>query len=302
VILRLSAPWLMVGASLLFATMSVCVKLASAWYSSAELVMYRSLVGMVCIAALCRVQGQTLRTAVPGMHAWRAAVGVTSLAGWFYAITGLPLATAITLNYTSSLWMALFLIGGAVLVGGARIDQRLLWAVAAGFAGVALILRPTISQDQLWFGLIGLGSGVISALAYLQVASLGRVGEPESRIVFYFSLGGVVAGLGLSLGGSGLHTHTTWQGPLLLLAIGLLATIAQLMMTRAYAIGRPLVNASLQYLGIVFSFLYGVALFDDPVTASAVLGMLLVISAGIGAARLRQEKAAGTATLPDIEP
>ena len=51
-----------------------------------------------------------------------------------------------TLNYMSSVWMALFLIGGAVLVGGARIDGRLIAAVLAGFAGVALVLRPTLDQ------------------------------------------------------------------------------------------------------------------------------------------------------------
>ena len=55
----------------------------------------------------------------------------------------------------------------------------------------------------------------------------------------------------------------------MLLAVGLLATVAQLLMTRAYSIGRTLVNASLQYLGIAFSFGYGVLLFDDRVTLLA---------------------------------
>ena len=50
----------------------------------------------------------------------------------------------------------------------------------------------------------------------------------------------------------------------------MLATVAQLMMTRAYATGRTLVNASLQYLGIAWSFAYGVLLFDDQVTALAI--------------------------------
>ncbi|MCK7491069.1 MAG: hypothetical protein MZW92_04330 [Comamonadaceae bacterium] len=61
-------------------------------------------------------------------------------------IGGLPLATAMTLNYMSSVWMALFLIGGAVMLGAARIDGRLVAAVLLGFAGVALVLRPTIEQ------------------------------------------------------------------------------------------------------------------------------------------------------------
>jgi S-adenosylmethionine uptake transporter len=68
---------------------------------------------------------------------------VCALVLWFYAIGQLPLATAITLNYMSSIWMALFLIGGAVLVGSSqRVDLRLVLAVLTGFGGVALVLRP----------------------------------------------------------------------------------------------------------------------------------------------------------------
>jgi S-adenosylmethionine uptake transporter len=64
-----------------------------------------------------------------------------------------------------------------------------------------------------------------------------------------------------------------------------------MMMTRAYAIGRALTNASLQYLGIVFSFIFGVVIFHDPVTLAAIAGMALIIGAGVAAARLRQRTA-----------
>ena len=60
-----------------------------------------------------------------------------------------------------------------------------------------------------------------------------------------------------------------------------------MMMTRAYRIGRTLVNASLQYLGIVFAVGFGVLLFDDPVTVSALAGMMLIVAAGLGATLLR---------------
>ncbi|HJV63351.1 MAG TPA: DMT family transporter, partial [Albitalea sp.] len=162
---------------------------------------------------------------------------------------------------------------------------RLIVTVLLGFAGVALILRPTIEQNQLWHGLIGMLSGMVSATAYLQVAALGRVGEPDSRTVFYFSVGGIVAGA-LITSWFGWHAHTL-GGIALLLAVGVLATVAQVLMTRAYRIGRPLVNASLQYLGIAFSFGYGVLLFDDRVTWMAVSGMLLIVVAGVRAAQLR---------------
>ena len=80
-------------------------------------------------------------------------------------------------------------------------------------------------------------------------------------------------------------------GAALLLDTGLLATVAQLLMTRAYAIGRPLVNASLQYMGIVFSFGYGVWLFKDPITGLALAGMVTIILAGVAATALRNESA-----------
>jgi drug/metabolite transporter (DMT)-like permease len=288
----MSAPVLMVLASLLFASMGVCVKLASALYSTGEIVFYRGLIGALYILLVSRARGGTVRTRIPAMHAWRSVVGVSALMLWFYAISKLPLATAVTLNYMSSVWMALFLIGGAVLLGSARVDPRLVATVLTGFAGVALVLQPTLERDQFQGALAGLLSGMLSAMAYLQVTALGRAGEPDYRIVFYFSVGGMAAGACLALL-SGLHPHSA-TGLALLLATGLLATTAQMMMTRAYAIGRTLSNASLQYLGIVFSFLFGVVWFADPVTWPALLGMALIIGAGLVATRLRQQVAADT--------
>jgi S-adenosylmethionine uptake transporter len=119
------------------------------------------------------------------------------------------------------------------------------------------------------------------------VAALGRAGEPEDRVVFYFSLGSIVAGALVTTLIGEWHTHTL-QGVGVLLAVGLLATLAQLLLTRAYNIGRMLVNGSLQYLGIAWSYLYGVLLFDDPVTGIALLGMGLIVLAGIAAAKLRE--------------
>jgi drug/metabolite transporter (DMT)-like permease len=276
---RLQAPLLVLGASLLFATMGLCVKLASAMYPAGEIVFYRGLVGMLFAYSVSRAQGSTLRTEVPAMHFWRSLCGVIALGLWFYAIGGLPLATAVTLNYMSSVWMALFLLGGAVLLGSAQVDGRLFAAVLVGFSGVAMVLRPTLAQHQLWHGLAGLLSGMVAAMAYLQVTALGRRGEPETRIVFYFALGGVVAGA-LSLLWTGISRHSLY-GIGLLLAVGLLATVAQLMITRAFAIGSALSNAGLQYSGILFATGYGVLLFGERLSWMAIVGMLLIMAAGL---------------------
>jgi S-adenosylmethionine uptake transporter len=173
------------------------------------------------------------------------------------------------------------------------VDPRLVATVLLGFAGVALVLQPSLDRDQLAPGMVGLASGMLSALAYLQVTTLGRVGEPEIRVVFYFSCGSFLAGAVMSLL-QGWHAHTP-TGICLLLATGVFATTAQVLMTRAYAIGRPLSNASLQYLGIAFSFVYGIWLFHDALTWPASAGMALIVAAGLGAARLRVQTLAATA-------
>jgi drug/metabolite transporter (DMT)-like permease len=275
----------MVLATLLFASMGVCVKLASELYSAAEIVMYRGVVGVLVMTGVARVRGESWRTPYPAMHFWRSAVGVTALALWFYAIGGLPLATGMTLNYMSSIWMAVLLVGGSMVTGAQRVDSRLIATVMVGFGGVAMVLQPTLGAEAWAPSLAGLASGLFSALAYLQVAALARVGEPDSRIVYYFSWGSVLVG-GLIALFDGFHPHSL-KGAGWLLATGVLATLAQMMLTRAYAAGKPLVNATLAYLGIVFSVLYAHFLFGDELGATALGGMLLIIVAGVAASLLR---------------
>jgi S-adenosylmethionine uptake transporter len=284
----MQALWMLL-ASLFFATMGVCIKFASEHFNSFEIVCYRGMVGVVFLIGMTRVRGVSLRTRVPMMHVWRSVVGVTALTSWFYAIAAVPLATAVTLNYMSSVWIAAFLLGGALLVQGrnAPIKQQgpLFLAVLAGFGGVAMMLRPTLNEDQFVGAFVGLLSGIFSAFAYLQVAALSRAGEPESRTVFYFSIGAVLAGaLGMVfVGASAWH----WPSALWLLPIGLLAVLGQLCMTRAYASGATLVVANLQYSGIVFAGIYSLTIFGDQLPLIGWLGMGLIIVSGITATVLR---------------
>ena len=65
--MTISAPWLIVGATFLFSTMGVCVKLASAEYHPGEIVFYRSLTGALLMLALARWQRGTVATRLPAM-------------------------------------------------------------------------------------------------------------------------------------------------------------------------------------------------------------------------------------------
>jgi S-adenosylmethionine uptake transporter len=283
----MQASW-MILASLFFSMMGVCVKWASAHFNTFELVFFRGLIGVIFMATICRVQGVSLRTPIPMMHVWRSVVGVTSLAAWFYAIGYLPLATAMTLNYMSSIWVAVFLVGGTLVMGrlqDATKQGPIVLTVMAGFVGVILLLRPTIEQDQLFAGIIGLLSGLIAALAYIQVAALGRLNEPETRTVFYFSLGTTMVGAVLML----LTGMSPWVWPsmLWLLPVGVLAALGQLCMTKAYSRGATLVVANLQYSGIVFGALFGLMLFGEHIPIMGWLGMALIMASGIASTILR---------------
>ncbi|NML46673.1 DMT family transporter [Ramlibacter sp. G-1-2-2] len=291
----MAALW-MLAASLAFATMAVCVKFAAAWFSPSELVFWRGLIGMVLMWLWCRARGETLGTRYPLMHAWRSMIGVVSLGAWFYALGNLPLATAMTLNYMSSVWIAAFLVGGALLAwnprGGQPMPGRngaLTFTVMAGFAGVVLMLRPTLGQHQAFAGLVGLLSGLLSAFAYMQVMALGKIGEPEARTVFYFAVGSAVAGaVGMA---TGSVSEWNWGHALWLLPVGLTASIGQLCMTRAYNRGATLLVANLQYSGIVFGALYSLLLFGENIPLAGWAGMGLILASGIAATVLRSRAA-----------
>lgn len=292
----MQALWMVLG-SFFFASMAVCVKIASAWFNSSEQVFYRGLLGMLFMWLLARGQGVALATQYAGMHAWRSLVGVLSLGAWFYAIAKLPLATAMTLNYMSSVWVAAFLIGGALLAWnprkGASAPLRqgaLVLTVIGGFVGVIMMLRPTIDQQQMFAGLVGLLSGLTAAFAYMQVMALGKLGEPELRTVFYFAVGSAVAGaVGMAV--TGVSSPWDWQHALWLLPVGVLASAGQLCMTRAYSHGATLVVASLQYFGIVFGAIYSVTLFGDEISPIGWAGMALIVASGIAATVLRARAA-----------
>jgi S-adenosylmethionine uptake transporter len=274
--------------SFFFATMAVGVKVASREFGTFELVFFRGIVSVIFIALVLRSRGTSLRTTVPMMHAWRSLVGVLSLAAWFYAIAHLPLATAMTLNYMSGVWVAAFIVGGAVLYGRTERQGPLMATVLASFVGVVMMLRPTLEQNQLFGGLIGLLSGMGAALAYMQVTALGKAGEPEGRTVFYFSLGSALTGLlGIAFSGLTSWSSVSWQSVAWLVPIGILASLGQWCMTRAYSRGSTLLVANLQYSGIVFSAFYSLLLFGETMPLIGWAGIALIVASGLTATVLR---------------
>ena len=204
--------------------MGVCVKLAAETYPPSEIVFYRSFISLLMMVPVVRLHGITLVTPHWRFQLWRSAAGFVSLLMYFYAIFLLPLATAATLAYTSPLFLAIYL----GLFRKMRLRSGMMAALGIGFAGVALLLRPTLHAEQWLGGVVGLGSGMLSGLAFFNIRELSERGEPEARTVFYFSLFSTVAsGLWMLL----YKFHPLdLRGGLLLLGVGGFATAAQLAM------------------------------------------------------------------------
>jgi S-adenosylmethionine uptake transporter len=278
----------MLFASFMFAIMGVCVKLASAEFSTSELVMYRGVVGVIALGTIITLKRETFRTTMPGAHLWRGVIGVISLWLWYYSIGQLPLATAMTLNYMSPIWIAVWLFAMGWWHAKGDVKWPLMVAVGLSFVGVTLLLRPAFNANQLTPAMIALSSSMITAMAYMQVRKLGLAGEPENRVVFYFTVMNLLAGLvGVFLtGGSDgpvWHPIASLRSGLLLLAIGVCATSAQIAMTRAYRLGNTLVVANLQYTGIVFSSVWGVMVFGDVFDWHSWAGIGIILVSGMAA-------------------
>ena len=270
----MGALWMLV-AGFLFGCMGVLVKLGAQYFSNIELVFYRSFVGLIVIYFIMRQRGGTLTTPHWASHLWRGVSGSIALLLFFYCITVLPLATAVTLNYTSPLFLTVLMM----LVVKERFHAPLTVAIALGFVGMILLLHPTLERNQIVPGVLGLISGFFAGIAMLNVRELGRSGEPAWRIVFYFSLiATLISGVAMLF--DTVHPVTLSSLPILL-GLGSSATLAQLALTRAYSTGKTLVASSLSYSAVVFATIFGILLWNETLSLSSWLGMALIISSGV---------------------
>ncbi len=277
---HLGSLWMLVAA-LGFAIMGALVKVGATKFSSAELVFYRSIFGLLAIYAYIFAKKLPLKTPVLAKHMSRALVGFIALVLFFYAIAHLHLATAVTLNYTSPLFLALFM----PFLLHEKPKGILYIAVAIGFIGVVLLLKPTLHSNDALAGAVGLASGAGAAIAYINVKQLANLNEPDWRTVYYFTLVSTIAsGAWMLLSGLvGRPSFTTldWQDLSVLIGLGVSATIAQLAMTRAYRTGHTLTVASLAYLTVVLASFFGVLFWQEQLSAGEWLAIGLIILSGV---------------------
>jgi drug/metabolite transporter (DMT)-like permease len=275
----------MIVAGFMFAAMGIFVKLGAQHFGAAELAFYRSFFTLAVVLVAVLARKGSLRTPHMAAHIIRGTVGAVSLLGYFYAITKLPLSTAQTLNYTSPIFLAI----ATTVVLGERLSPWLLGAILLGFGGVAMLLQPNFEEGNEGPAMIGLLSGIFSAWAYLSVRTLGRLGEPDWRVVFWFGVVASIICAGWQLATGTFHP-VRWDNVWILLGLGICGTLAQLTMTRAYRTGNTLVVGAFSYSTIVFATAATILLWNDRLTPLEWAGMAVIVASGLIAMRVEKKE------------
>ena len=266
-------------ACLCFGTMGLMIKLAATHASLGEIILFRGLVPVLGISAWALANQLNMKSPVAHLHLRRNIAGIVAMWCGFYATTQLPLATATTLMYTSPLFIALILW---LWFGQSRnwLEQL---AIGIGFAGVVAVLQPVLARDELPTALLGLSAGAVSAIAYLQLKSLGQAKEPEWRTVLYFAGTATVTSLVylFSFGEFSVLRNTDSGWALLwLVALGLFGGAGNLALTRSFGSGSTWLSAALQYCTILVSTFYGITVLHDIPSSTTWLGVMLIIVCG----------------------
>lgn len=279
----------MVVSAVFFAFYAVFIKFSSfEEISSFEVLFYRSIFGLIVFSFIMQRKGIGFATFYPVDHALRSLIGASAILAGIYSISHLNIGLAMTLNYTSPLFLGSFAVAGA-LRSHKRINWKLLSTLVLGFSGVIVMLSPTISPDEYSAALVGLSAGFCTSVAVSYVKKLGVQKESELRILFYFVLVGTLMGLGGTLWNGGFKVPSL-MGWGFLICIAITATCAQFCLTRAFSRGNIVLSGALQYTVILFSTILGEVIFNEPVTLPVVIGMLMIVATGIIASLLTRNE------------
>ena len=260
-------------AALMFASMGVAVRYASASLPSEILVFLRNGFGLLFLLPWLYHRGfRGLKTNRLSGHITRSVTGLAAMYCFFYAIAHLPLAEAVLLNFSSPIFTAII----AMLWLGEQATRKLLLAIIIGFSGICLILKPGIGILST-AALVGLISAVFAAMAMVSIRDLSKT-EPTRRIVFYFSVTATLI--------SAIPMFWYWQTPdlkplLAMIFAGLAATLGQLLLTHGYSLAPAARVSPYSYNTIIFAAIYGWIFWSETLDILTLFGALLIICAGI---------------------
>ena len=262
----------MVLAGLCFSATGVFVKLSGGHVIVWTVIFGRSVVIAVMTYILSKIQKGSLSFKEPKWLISRCITGFSAMACYFYAIPLIPLTTAVVLQWTSPLFVALF--SGYLIKE--KVSPFLFGCIGIAFAGTVLIISPSFEAIET-NALYALASGILSALAYLSIRELRSTASSES-VVFWFAIFCIMVSLPLSA--RELTTLSSYEIQILV-GVGITAGIGQIGMTRAFHAAKAAYIGAFSYSTVVVSWIYGLFIFDEVLSSWDMLGTLLIVGSGI---------------------
>jgi drug/metabolite transporter (DMT)-like permease len=235
----------------------------------------RSSVAFVLTLVLSLLAGVRLVLFRPAILWMRSVAGSLGVLFAFYALTHLPVSTAVTLTNTVPVWVTLL----AWPVLGQRPAGSVWLAVAAGLAGIVLIQRPGAGGDRL-AAMLALANALSTSVSMIGLNRLGGVVEARA-VVTHFSGVATVLTLLFLLPASRSINYAPLQeaGTLgLLFGVGCAATVGQLAMTKAFALGSPSRVSVVGLMQIVFALVFDLLFWRRAFGPLVMLGIALVIA------------------------
>lgn len=282
----------MLLASFTFAIMGAFAKLASESMPSLEVVFFRNIAGVVLIGIAVVKAPLVQKGGRPLLLFFRGFMGFVALLAFFYNIAHIPLGDAMTYSKTSPIFTAIF----AFLFLHEKLSFKGWGAIFIGFIGILFITQPSgIGFSK--YDLLGIFSGVGAALAYTSIRELKShydtraivlsfmlVGTIGPIVLFFISAFVEVEALDFMLGEFVMPHGLVW---FYVLAMGIFATISQVLMTKAYGETKAGIVGAVSYSNILFSIMVGVLLGDTLPSLVTTFGILLIVLAGIIVARAK---------------
>ncbi|MFZ5662526.1 MAG: DMT family transporter [Pseudomonadota bacterium] len=287
------AALLMLGSTLFFALMAVAIRLASQSLHTFEIAFFRNFFGVIAALPLLVRHGPgLLRTTQLPRYVIRCVIGVGSMFCGFWAIGHLPLAQAVTLSYSTPLFVTIL----AVWWLGEQVRARRWAAVVVGFVGVLVLVRPGTASFTAG-SLVAVAAAVLSAIVSIQIKQLSRT-EPADRIVLWTTMLWVPLSLGPALFVWEWPQGITW---LWVAAAGALGTSGHMLWTRAIKLGDVSALTPISFMQLPVVALFGFVLFDESVDRWTLAGAAIILGSNAYIAHREAQLARRHATTAPVE-
>lgn len=267
-----AALW-MIGAIASFSAMAVAGREAAFDLDTFEIMLYRSIVGVVIVFAILTLTGRwgQVTSRHPGLQIMRNLAHFSGQNLWFYAVTVIPLAQVFALEFTSPLWVLVL----SPLVLGERMTPMRTLAAVMGFIGILIVARP--DPETLNPGLITAAlSAICFAFTIMLTKKLTRT-ESIACILFYLTTTQVVFGL-IAAGYDGDIALPSATSLPYVAVIGCAGLLAHFCLTNALSIAPATVVIPIDFTRLPVIAIVGMVLYNEPLDLFVFAGALVIFA------------------------